>query len=86
MVLTIGLTLILQPTPEALGLSAVFGALVGALKAYTRNLQTVEVLLPIATATLISALAFWLAPDTDDRRLDARPDPGARDVPARAAC
>ena len=63
MVLTIGLTLILQPTPEALGLSAVFGALVGALKAYTRNLHTVGVLLPVTAATLVSALAFWFAPD-----------------------
>ena len=63
MVLTIGLTLILQPTPEALGLSAFLGALVGALKAFTRNLQTVAVLLPVTAATLVSALAFWLAPD-----------------------
>ena len=63
MVLTIGLALILQPTPEALGAAAVFGALIGALKIYARDLQTVGVLLPIAAATLISALAFWLAPD-----------------------
>jgi uncharacterized membrane protein YjjP (DUF1212 family) len=67
-VLTVGLTLILQPTPEALGLSAVFGALVGALKAYARNLHTVGVLLPVAAATSVSAAAFWLAPD---RTLDS---------------
>ena len=55
MVLTMGLALILQPTPEALGLSAVFGALVGALKAYVRNMHTVGVLLPgspLTTAAL----------------------------------
>jgi len=68
MVLTIGLTLILQPTPEALGLSAALGALVGALKAYTRNLHTVGVLLPVTAATIVSAAAFWLAPD---RTLDS---------------
>lgn len=62
-VLTIGLTLILQPTPEALGLSAVLGAVIGALKAYARNLHTVGVLLPVSAATLVSALAFWLAPE-----------------------
>ena len=63
MVLTLGLALILQPTPEALAAAAVFGALIGALKIYARDLQTVGVLLPIAAATLISALAFWIAPD-----------------------
>lgn len=63
MVLTMGLALILQPTPEALGLSAVFGALVGALKAYVRNMHTVGVLLPITAATCVSAFAFWFAPD-----------------------
>jgi uncharacterized membrane protein YjjB (DUF3815 family) len=62
-VLTIGLALILQPTPEALGMAAVFGALVGALKLYARHTQTIGVLLPVATATLVSALAFWIAPD-----------------------
>ena len=63
MVLTLGLALILQPTPEALAATAVFGALIGALKIYARDLQTVGVLLPIAAATLVSTLAFWLAPD-----------------------
>ena len=63
MVLTIGLALILQPTREALGMAAVFGALVGALKLYARHTQTIGVLLPVATATLVSALAFWIAPD-----------------------
>ena len=63
MVLTLGLALILQPTPEALAAAAVFGALIGALKIYAHDLQTVGVLLPIGAATLISALAFWFAPD-----------------------
>jgi len=63
MVLTIGLALILQPTPEALGAAAIFGALIGALKLYATDLPTVGALLPVGAATLVSALAFWLAPD-----------------------
>jgi uncharacterized membrane protein YjjB (DUF3815 family) len=63
MVLTIGLALILQPTPEALGTAAGFGALIGVLKIYAERLQTVGVLLPVAAATLVSALAFGLQPD-----------------------
>ena len=63
MVLTIGLALILQPTPQALGMAAVFGALIGWLKISTRHKQTVTVLLPVAAATLVSLLAFWIKPD-----------------------
>ena len=63
MVLTIGLALILQPTPQALGMAAVFGALIGWLKVSTRHMQTATVLLPVAAATLVSLLAFWIKPD-----------------------
>lgn len=63
MVLTLGLALILQPTPQALGMATVFGALIGWLKVSTRRMQTVTVLLPVTAATLVSALAFWIAPD-----------------------
>ena len=63
MVLTTGLALILQPTPQAVGAAAIFGALIGVLKIYATNRQTVGVLLPIAAATLISLLAFGIAPD-----------------------
>jgi uncharacterized membrane protein YjjP (DUF1212 family) len=63
LVLTVGLALTLQPTPEALGAAAVFGALVGALKLYARHTQTIAVLLPVTAATAVSALAFWIAPD-----------------------
>jgi uncharacterized membrane protein YjjP (DUF1212 family) len=63
MVLTIGLCLILQPTPEALGTAAGFGALIGALKVYATHWTTVGVLLPVVAATLVSALAFGLQPD-----------------------
>jgi uncharacterized membrane protein YjjP (DUF1212 family) len=63
MVLTIGLALILQPTPDAVLAAGLFGVLIGALKFSARHLQTVGVLLPVAAATLVSALAFWFAPD-----------------------
>jgi uncharacterized membrane protein YjjP (DUF1212 family) len=63
MVLTIGLALILQPTPEALGTAAGFGALIGVLKLYASHWQTVGVLLPVVAATLVSALAFGFQPD-----------------------
>ena len=63
MILTIGLALILQPTPQALGMAAVFGALIGWLKVSTRHMQTATVLLPVAAATLVSLLAFWIKPD-----------------------
>jgi uncharacterized membrane protein YjjP (DUF1212 family) len=63
MVLTIGLALILQPTPQALGMAAVFGALIGWLKLVTRDMQTTAVLLPVTAATLVSFLAFWIRPD-----------------------
>jgi uncharacterized membrane protein YjjP (DUF1212 family) len=63
MVLTIGLALILQPTPEALGTAAGFGALIGVLKLHATHWQTVGVLLPVVAATLVSALAFGLHPD-----------------------
>ena len=69
MILTIGLALILQPTPEALGTAAGFGALIGALKLYATRWQTVGVLLPLAAATLVSALAFGFRPT---RRSTAR--------------
>ena len=60
MVLTIGLALILQPTPQALGMAAVFGALIGWLKVSTRHMLTATVLLPVAAATIVSLLAFWI--------------------------
>jgi uncharacterized membrane protein YjjP (DUF1212 family) len=62
MVLTVGLALILQPTPEALGTAAAFGAFVGALKLYARHTQTIAVLLPVTAATLVSALASGSPP------------------------
>jgi len=60
---TLGLCLILQPTPVVLFGSAVFGALVGLMKVRARTAPTLRVLLPITAATLVSLIAFAIAPD-----------------------
>ena len=67
-------------------MAAVFGALIGWLKVSTRHMPAAAVLLPVAAATLVSLLAFWIKPDQTERRLDAGADPRAGHVPARAAC
>ena len=63
-VITLGLCLILQPTAVVLFASAIFGALVGLMKLRARNASTLRVLLPITAATLVSLIAFAVAPDT----------------------
>ncbi len=61
--ITLGLCLILQPTPTVLLASAMFGALVGVMKLRARSDPTLRVLLPITAATLVSVIAFAVAPD-----------------------
>ena len=61
-VITLGLCLVLQPTAIVLGGSAIFGALVGFMKLHARTSATLRVLLPITAATLISLIAFVVAP------------------------
>jgi uncharacterized membrane protein YjjP (DUF1212 family) len=61
-VITLGLCLVLQPTAVVLGASAIFGALVGFMKLRARKSATLGVLLPIAAATLVSLIAFLVAP------------------------
>ena len=63
-VITLGLCLILQPTAVVLLGSAIFGALVGVMKLRARNDSTLRVLLPITAATLVSLIAFAVAPAT----------------------
>jgi uncharacterized membrane protein YjjP (DUF1212 family) len=63
-VITLGLCLILQPTAIVLLASAIFGALVGLMKLHARNDSTLRVLLPISAATLVSLIAFAVAPGT----------------------
>jgi uncharacterized membrane protein YjjP (DUF1212 family) len=61
-VITLGLCLILQPTPLVLLASALFGVLVGLLQLRARDVPTLRVLLPICTAALVSLIAFAVAP------------------------
>jgi uncharacterized membrane protein YjjP (DUF1212 family) len=61
-VITLGLCLILQPTPLVLLASAMFGVLVGAMQLRARRAPTLRVLLPISAATLVSLIAFAVAP------------------------
>ena len=62
-VIALGVCLILQPTAIVLLGSAIFGALVGLLKLRARSAPTMRVLLPITAATLVSAIAFAVAPE-----------------------
>ena len=62
-VITLGLCLILQPTPFVLLGSGIFGALVGLMKLSARGAPTLRVLLPITAATLVSLIAFVVAPE-----------------------
>ena len=71
-VITLGLCLILQPTAIVLFASAIFGALVGLMKLRARNASTLRVLLPITAATLVSLIAFAVAPDTATQEHCAR--------------
>ena len=56
--MTAGLCLVLQPTLLDTGIAAVFGALVGTFVALTRNHRTLSLLVPIMSATVVSALSF----------------------------
>jgi len=63
-VITLGLCLILQPTAIVLLASAVFGGLVGLMELRARTAPTLRALLPITAATLVSLIAFAVAPNT----------------------
>jgi uncharacterized membrane protein YjjP (DUF1212 family) len=57
-VMTIGLCLILRPTPLDVLLAAGLGALVGAFTLLARGHRTVSVLIPVFSAAVVSALTF----------------------------
>jgi uncharacterized membrane protein YjjP (DUF1212 family)/uncharacterized membrane protein YjjB (DUF3815 family) len=63
-VISVGLCLVLQPTLPVLVMAAVFGGVVGVLKLAAHRSETLSVLLPITAATLVSAVAFLVVPDT----------------------
>ncbi|HET9139594.1 threonine/serine exporter family protein [Actinophytocola sp.] len=58
MVMTVGLCLILQPTPLDVAVAAIFGVLVGVIVVFSHGRHTLSVLAPIICAILVSALTF----------------------------
>jgi uncharacterized membrane protein YjjP (DUF1212 family) len=56
--MTIGLCLILRPTPLDVVLAAGLGALIGVFALLARGHHTVSVLIPVFSATVVSALTF----------------------------
>ena len=58
MLVTVGIALILQPTPGVIGSAAFFGLVVGALKILARGAGILQTLLPTIAAFLVSLLAL----------------------------
>jgi uncharacterized membrane protein YjjP (DUF1212 family) len=60
-VLTVGICLVLQPTWGDLGLAALFGALVGAMKLVGARWVSVQMIMPVAAAFVVASTTFLLA-------------------------
>jgi uncharacterized membrane protein YjjP (DUF1212 family) len=60
-VLTIGICLVLQPTWGDLGLAAVFGALVGAMKLVGVRWTSVQMIMPVVAAFSVASITYLLA-------------------------
>ncbi|HEX4188521.1 MAG TPA: threonine/serine exporter family protein [Solirubrobacteraceae bacterium] len=56
--MTVGLCLVLQPTPDDVAVAAALGAVVGAIVLAARARQRLTVLVPVLSAMLVSALSF----------------------------
>jgi uncharacterized membrane protein YjjP (DUF1212 family) len=56
--MTIGLCLVLKPTPSDLAFSAGFGVIVGAIVVATKGRHALTVLVPVVSAMVVSALCF----------------------------
>ena len=67
--LTLGLGLVLQPTPLALVACVMLGALIGLLKLTSSQSSSLQVLLPIISSLLVSTLVLLLARDTSSGEL-----------------
>jgi uncharacterized membrane protein YjjP (DUF1212 family) len=57
-IMTVGLCLLLRPTPRDIVLAAGLGALVGGLRLLTAGHRTTTVLVPVLAAIIVSALTF----------------------------
>ena len=55
---TVGLALILQPSPGVVGAAAFFGSIVGALKVFARNRGMVSTLLPSIAAFVVASISL----------------------------
>ncbi len=60
-VLTVGICLVLQPTLGDLVLAALFGALVGGLKLASGRWTSVQMIMPVVAAFLVSSITLVLA-------------------------
>jgi uncharacterized membrane protein YjjP (DUF1212 family) len=60
-VLTVGICLVLQPSWGDLGLAAVFGALVGALKLVGVRWTSVQMIMPVVAAFAVASITYLLA-------------------------
>jgi uncharacterized membrane protein YjjP (DUF1212 family) len=58
--MTVGLCLVLQPTLSDVAIAAGFGLLIGTFVLATRGRPTLSVLVPVVSATVVSALTFEL--------------------------
>src|SRR3954463_15929937 len=58
--MTLGLCLVLRPTPGDLPVSAGLGALVGVLALLARDRPTLRVLVPVLSAAVVAAVTFEL--------------------------
>ena len=56
--MTVGLCLVLQPTPTDVAIACGLGVLVGGIALMARGRQTLTVLVPVLAAALVSALSF----------------------------
>jgi uncharacterized membrane protein YjjP (DUF1212 family) len=67
-VLTVGICLVLRPTWSDLGLAALFGALVGAMKLIGARWVSVQMIMPVSAAFIVASITFLL---TDQGWADA---------------
>jgi uncharacterized membrane protein YjjP (DUF1212 family) len=56
-VMTVGIALVLRPTPDDVTAAAVFGVLVGSMRTIGRSQRQLQVLMPVLAAFVVSALS-----------------------------
>jgi uncharacterized membrane protein YjjP (DUF1212 family) len=61
LLLTMGICLVLQPTGGSLALAALFGVLVAVLKQFATRWASIQMIMPVAAAFMVSAITFALS-------------------------